>query len=346
MTSTRLTFELPPSLEATVPPEARGLARDAVRLLVAHRESGELVHTTFRHLPQFLDAGDLVVVNTSATIPAAIDARGTDGSDAVIHLSTCLTEGLWVVEPRRREGQGSARWSDGTVPRRFELGRRASVELMEPFLESNRLWVARLSLPTATLAWLAVHGRPIRYSYVEQAWPLSSYQNVYATEPGSAEMPSAGRPLSMRVITELVAKGVSVAPIVLHTGVASLEADEHPYPERVRVPPSTAAHINETHRAGGRVIAVGTTVVRAVETAAGHDGIVAPVDDWTDLIVTPERGVRAIDGIVTGWHEPAASHLDLLEAIARPDLLQRSYEASLAAGYLWHEFGDSHLVIP
>jgi S-adenosylmethionine:tRNA ribosyltransferase-isomerase len=143
-----------------------------------------------------------------------------------------------------------------------------------------------------------------------------------------------------------VAKGVGVTPIVLHTGVASLEADETPYPERLRVPATTAARVNGTHQAGGRVVAVGTTVVRALESAAGDDGTVQPVDGWTDLVVTPERGVRTVDGLLTGWHEPEASHLLMLEAVAGRSLLEASYEASLAEGYLWHEFGDVHLILP
>ena len=203
-------------------------------------------------------------------------------------------------------------------------------------------WIYR----SAVFAWLAVHGQPIRYGYVERPWPIDTYQNVYAMEPGSAEMPSAGRPFTPEVITRLVAKGVGVSPLVLHTGVASLEATELPYPERVRVPSSTASRVNDTHRNGGRVIAIGTTVVRGLEAAGGDDGIVRPLDGWTDLVITPERGVRVVDGLLTGWHEPEASHLLMLEAVAGRELLEQSYAASLDEGYLWHEFGDTHLILP
>ncbi len=190
-----------------------------------------------------------------------------------------------------------------------------------------------------------MHGRPIRYGYVDRPWPLTAYQNVYSAEPGSAEMPSAGRPFTAEVITRLVAKGVDVAPIVLHTGVASLEATELPYPERMRVPEPTADRVNLAHAGGHRVIAIGTTVVRALETATEPCGVVRPYDGWTDLVITPERGVYAVDGLLTGWHEPEASHLLMLEAVADRALLERSYAASLAEGYLWHEFGDVHLII-
>jgi S-adenosylmethionine:tRNA ribosyltransferase-isomerase len=341
----RLSFVLPPELEAREPPEARGLTRDAVRLMVARR-GGEIVHTTFTLLPAYLEPGDLLVINTSATLPAAVAATGGDGAAVVVHLSTQLDADRWVVEVRRPDGHSTRRWPVGeSPPRRLQLGPDASLTLLEPYGEARRLWTARLQLPQPLLTWLAVHGRPIRYGYVERPWPLSAYQNVYAMEPGSAEMPSAGRPFTADVIMRLVAKGIGVSPIVLHTGVASLEADEHPYPERLRVPSFTADRVNETHAAGRRVVAVGTTVVRALESAVGDDGMVRPLDGWTDVVITPERGVHAIDGLITGWHEPEASHLLMLEAVAGRELLDRSYEASLAQGYLWHEFGDLHLIL-
>ncbi len=340
----RLSFELPAHLEAGEPAEARGMTRDAVRMLVAERKTGRLTHTTFGTLPSFLHPGDLVVVNTSAVVPAAVAAASTNGSRLIVHLSTRLDDGRWVVEPRRIDGPTTRRW-DGPVPPRVELGSDATITFVEPYLDSARLWVADLDLPQPVFTWLAVHGRPIRYGYVDRPWPLSAYQNVYATEPGSAEMPSAGRPFTTEVITRLVAKGVGVTPLVLHTGVASLESTELPYPERLRVPATTAERVNATRRGGGRVIAVGTTVVRGLETA-GDAGVVRAIDGWTDLVITPERGVHVVDGLLTGWHEPAASHLLMLEAVAGRALLESSYAASLEGGYLWHEFGDMHLILP
>jgi S-adenosylmethionine:tRNA ribosyltransferase-isomerase len=192
---------------------------------------------------------------------------------------------------------------------------------------------------------LARHGEPIRYGYAGRPWPLDAYQNTYAITPGSAEMPSAGRPITRRLITELIARGVLIAPITLHTGVSSSERHEPPFPEAYEVPAATARLVTSTRAAGGRVIAVGTTVVRALETVARPDGFVAPGSGWTELVVQPERGVRVIDGLITGWHEPQASHLMMLEAIVGGDLLERSYQAGLERGYLWHEFGDSHLIL-
>jgi S-adenosylmethionine:tRNA ribosyltransferase-isomerase len=342
--TSRLSFELPTDLEAGEPAEARGMTRDAVRMLVAERKSGRLTHTTFRTLPTFLRAGDLVVINTSAVVPAAVLATSSVGTLSV-HLSTRLDDGRWVVEPRRIDGRTTRRW-DGPVPARVDIGPAASLAFVEPYLDSARLWVAELDVPQPVFTWLAVHGQPIRYGYVDRPWPISTYQNVYATEPGSAETPSAGRPFTPEVITRLVAKGIGVTPLVLHTGVASLESSELPYPERLRVPATTADRVNATRRSGGRVIAVGTTVVRGLETAGGEDGVVRAIDGWTDLVVTPQRGVRVVDGLLTGWHEPEASHLLMLEAVAGRALLESSYAASLECGYLWHEFGDMHLILP
>jgi S-adenosylmethionine:tRNA ribosyltransferase-isomerase len=345
LTPERLSFELPAHLEAREPAEARGLSRDAVRLMVAERATQRLTHTQFSFLPAFLEAGDLVVVNTSGVVPAAVRVHAEDGTALAVHLSTRLDDCRWVVEPRALVDRTTRRWS-GDVPRRLHAPDGARITLVEPYLGSTRLWVAELDLPQPVFTWLDAHGAPIRYSYVERPWPLSTYQNVYADEPGSAEMPSAGRAFTPEILTRLVAKGVGVTPIVLHTGVASLESDELPYPERVRVPAVTAERVNSTHAMGRRVIAVGTTVVRALETAADNEGHVVAYDGWTDLVITPERGVQAVDGLLTGWHEPEASHLLMLEAIAGRDLLEMSYAASLAEGYLWHEFGDLHLILP
>jgi S-adenosylmethionine:tRNA ribosyltransferase-isomerase len=315
-------------------------------MMVAHRSTGRLTHRTFSLLPSFLLPGDLVVVNTSGTIPAELDAVAGDGTPVVVHLSTQLEGEEWVVELRRPAGRGTQSWSGPPPASPLTLGPEASLVLHDRYGAAGRLWVAGLRLPQRTLTWLAAHGRPIRYGYVDRPWPLAAYQNVYATEPGSAEMPSAGRPFTPEIITRLVAKGVGVVPLVLHTGVASPEADELPYPERAHVPAGTAAAVNAARERGHRVIAVGTTVVRALETAVDRRGTAVPFDGWTDLVISPEQGVRIVDGLLTGWHEPEASHLLLLEAVADRDLLRRSYEASLAEGYLWHEFGDVHLILP
>jgi S-adenosylmethionine:tRNA ribosyltransferase-isomerase len=340
-----LTFALPPALEASSPPEARGLTRDAVRMMVARRHDGSITHGTFSDLPTVLEEGDLVVVNTSGTLAAELAANDPDGRPLAVHLSTELPAGLWTVE-LRADGQP---YFAGRAGDELTLPAGGRLSLLSPYAghpDGVRLWVASMALPEPLLGYLSAHGNPIRYGYVQGEWPISMYQNVYATEPGSAEMPSAGRPFTPEVLTRLIARGIGVAPVLLHTGVASLEASEVPYPEYFRVTPTTARRLNETRRGGGRVIAIGTTVVRALETVVDDRGEVSPGRGWTDTVVTPERPVRAVDGLLTGWHEPEASHLAMLEAIAGRDLLERSYALAVAGGYLWHEFGDVHLVLP
>ena len=272
---------------------------------------------------------------------------GTDhnGRSVDVHLSTQLPAGLWTVELR----EGERPLLGAAAGESLELPACGRVHLLAPYATHAggvRLWVAKIETPEPLHTYLALHGRPIAYGYVRGRWPISAYQNVYVTEPGSAEMPSAGRPFTAEILTRLVTRGIGVAPLLLHTGVASLEATEAPYPEYFRVAPSTANRINDTHRDGGRVIAVGTTVVRALETVVDRQGLVHAGSGWTDLVVTPDRIVRSLDGLLTGWHEPEASHLAMLEAIAGRDLLERSYAAALEGGYLWHEFGDVHLVLP
>jgi len=344
LTVDSLDFELPSALEATEPAEVRGRGRDDVRLLVARRRDSHLAHARFWQLPEFLQPGDLVVINTSATLPAAVP---TD-SGLELHFSTSLPAGLWLVELREPRGAASTPYQGGAPGDRLRLPRGAEVELLARWAGGDRLWVANVDLPGGQdlTTYLHAEGHPIRYSHITSPWPLDAYQTTYGTEPGSAEMPSAGRAFTPELFTALITKGIAVAPITLHTGVSSPEADEAPYPEPYRVPQSTAALVNHTHEQGHSVIAVGTTVVRALETVADETRTAHPAEGWTELVVTPERGVRVVDGLLTGWHEPRASHLALVESVAGRDLLERSYQAAIETGYRWHEFGDLHLVLP
>ncbi len=329
-------FELPPSLEAREPIEARGLSRDEVRLLVSYRTDDAIVHASFRDLPDFLKAGDLLVVNDSATLPAALTARRESGSEVALHLSTQLAREQWVVEPRKvsvRKGE-SMMLSGGVV-----------ALLIAPYRGSSRLWRARLDLQEPVTYYLQTWGRPISYKYVNGDWPIEMYQTIYARRPGSAEMPSAGRAFSERLIESLEAKGVRMAAITLHTGVSSVEDHERPYEECFRVPGATAEAIGDTRSRGRRVIAVGTTVVRALESAADENGSVRAAHGWTDLVVTAERGVSSVDALLTGFHEPRASHLAMLEAFAGRRHLEVAYTQALDQGYRWHEFGDLHLTL-
>jgi S-adenosylmethionine:tRNA ribosyltransferase-isomerase len=248
-----------------------------------------------------------------------------------------------VVEVRSVDGRRPARLPAGE---RLELRGGASLELIAPYASGQRLMLARLCCELLVDDYLEAYGEPIRYGHVARPWPLEAYQNVYATSPGSAEMPSAGRPITHELLSRLRARDVTVVPITLHAGVSSPESHEPPFPEWFEVPGRTAEELGAARRRGGRVIAVGTTVVRALESAAGAEECACARSGWTGLVITPECGVRVVDGMITGWHEPEASHLMMLEAVAGPELLQGSYEAALEHGYLWHEFGDSHLILP
>ncbi len=346
-----LDFELPPELEANEPPEARGLSRDEVRLMVTYAGDDRVVHARFRDLPDYLDAGDVLVVNTSGTMKAALEAeRGSDGTALKLHLSTRLPAGLWIVEVRRPAGTATEPFRFARSGETLRLPEDASAKLLAPYPREaadggSRLWVANLDLPAPLEQYLDRHGAPIKYGYVGEDWPISYYRTVYATEVGSAEMPSAGRAFTPEVVTRLVAKGVQVAPLILHTGVASLEEDEPPYAEFYRVPAATARLVNQAHSSGRRVVAVGTTVVRALETVTGPDGATHPGEGWTDEVITPERGVRSVSAMLTGLHEPRSTHLWMLEAVARRNHLGIAYAEALKEGYLWHEFGDLHLIL-
>lgn len=289
------TFDRPGALSAPSPPEARGLARDEVRLLVARPE--RLDHAVFRDLTRHLRAGDLVVVNTTATIAAALTGTRPDGRTVAVHLSSPLADNTYVVE--LRSADGALRVTDGRAGEQITLAEgRLTLQRAYPdpsLRVGSRLWQASFVLATDLQTQLLDRGRVIAYGYVDGRWPLEAYQTVFGRDPGSAEMASAGRPFSDHLVTDLITSGIQLAPITLHTGVSSLEAGELPLPERYRVPPSTA---------------------------------------------------RLVNGLVTGWHEPQASHLMLLEAVAGSGLVQRAYDAALAEKYLWHEFGDSALLLP
>jgi S-adenosylmethionine:tRNA ribosyltransferase-isomerase len=313
-----------------------------VAMLVASRSEGALTHACFCELGDFLRAGDLLVVNTSATLPAAVRSV-LDGEEVDVHFSTPTTDGNWVVELRTVDRRPLRHPPIGAS---VEMPGGARAELLAPYLGSTRLSVTRLWLDEPVEGYLGRHGQPIRYEHSVHERPIADYQTIFAREAGSAEMPSAARPFTGDLVAELVARGVMFAPVTLHCGVSSLEGGENPYPERYRVPAATAWLVNSVRWRGGRVIAVGTTVVRALETVAAPAGVVAAGSGVTNLTVTPERGLRAVDGLITGWHEPESSHLSLLEAAAGPALLRRSYEAAYAAGYRFHEFGDSHLILP
>lgn len=342
-----LFFERPDRLQATAPPEARGIARDEVRLLVSSVDRH--VHTQFTELANHLTPGDLLVVNRSATIPASLTVTSYSNPRVgafTLNFSTNYGGGLWLVEPR---------WSSsrpGPLPLTagetiLVGGLPARLVSTHPGLE--RLWFLQGDPQLENL--IPTLGKPIRYGYVNETYSLDAYQTIFGTVPGSAEMPSAGRPFTQRVLDSLTARGINIVEITLHTGVSSLEietdaVEEHPmYAEPFEVTAATANAVNKAHENGQRVVAVGTTVVRALESAWDGTQVQANAG-FTRLMVHPERGVHTVDGLITGLHDPLASHLAMLYAVAGRDMILAGYEEAVAHEYLWHEFGDSHLILP
>ena len=339
-------FHSSPESTAVAPPEVRGTSRDDVRLLVARPDAVE--HHHFHDLAALLEPGDLVVVNNSATVNGEIDAVRA-GSPIVLHAATRLDAHTWVVELRTAPAAADP-ILDALAGETIGVG-ELPVTLLEPYPHAgssptgsgNRLWRARVEGDLRAL--LDRHGRPIAYGYLDRRYPLAAYQSVFSQVPGSAEMASAGRPFTDELITRLVAKGIGVAPITLHTGVSSQEADEGPQSEWYHVRASTARLVELTRAHGGRVVATGTTVTRALESAV-LDGTIQESWGWTDRVVTPEHPPVVVNGLITGWHDAEASHLLLVEAVAGTALAQSAYDAAVADGYRWHEFGDSALFLP
>lgn len=337
-----LIFERPAELAATAPAEARGIARDEVRLMVSTPRGHD--HARFYDLAAFLRAGDLLVVNESATLPASLPAFGEAGQ-FTLNLSTQLGGGLWIAEPRYSSAQ------PGPLPLRvgdaFTLA-GLPARFVAPYPGLKRLWFVRAADDLTTV--MRDCGQPIRYGYVQQSYPLTDYQTIFARVPGSAEMPSASYPFTQRVLDRLAAKGVQIARVVLHTGVSSLEVEAEDveaqplYPEPFVVPQATADAINSARETGRRVIAVGTTVVRALESAWDGERVRA-ARGYTRLYVHPRRGVHTVDGLITGLHDPVTSHLAMLYAVAGQRFIQDAYREAVRMGYLWHEFGDSQLIL-
>lgn len=304
---------------ASGPPERRGLRRDQVRLLVGTTQGVRLQR--FQELDRILQAGDLIVVNDSATVPAALEGRDPEGRPVLLHLSTRLAPGRWVAEVRERAWPTRVLLPEG-VEVRPHGAYRGSARLRKIDFDPDEGYLKR---------W----GRPIRYPYLKGATSLAEHQTIFARHPGSAEMPSAGRAFSPELVGRLRRRGVDLARITLHTGVASLENGEKPYPEWYEVSAEAAGQIARA----SRVIAVGTTVVRALETTGGAAG-----SGWTELVLGEGDRLRVVDDLISGFHPPDASHLRLLTAVVGRRRLERDYRSAARSGLLSHEFGDLHLM--
>lgn len=330
-----------PSLpEARSTPEARGLQRDEVRLLVSVGQ--EHHHSSFKELAGFLRSGDLLVVNRSATLAASLEAEGSPGT-FMLNLSTRYGTGLWLTEPR---------WSPsrpGPLP--LSTGERIMVAgsaatVLAPYPGLPRLRFVAFEQDPVRL--MRRHGRPIRYGYLSADTVLADYQTIFADRPGSAEMPSAARPFTVRVLESLERAGIELVSLTLHAGVSSLEhGDLHGgelYPEPFELTTDAAAHLNDANRLGRRIIAVGTTVVRAL-TSTWDGRAFRAARGMTRVYVRPGRQLPPLAGLLTGFHDPKATHLALLEALAGRELVADGYRQARESGYLWHEFGDVNLLL-
>jgi S-adenosylmethionine:tRNA ribosyltransferase-isomerase len=334
------TLTLPPERRAGLPAELRGGRRDQARLLVIDRAARTLAHSRLDGLGEFLQPGDLLVFNTSRTLPAALPARRENGE--AVELRPCVRRGeswdVLAVQPSPPHEN---------VPLRE--GERLSLDRASAIVEGRRpdiplLW--RLRLDRSALDLILRVGHPIRYSYVPDAVPLEYYQSIFATQSGSAESPSAGRAFTWELILALRRRGVQTAGVLLHTGLSSFQddafdAEHHLFEEWFAIGRATADAV----RSARRVIAVGTTVVRALETAATGPRAVRVMEGWTDLRIGSGAQLQAVQGLITGFHEPQASHFDLLRAFLDEPLLARAYAQAIEHGYLWHEFGDLTLII-
>ncbi|MDW3652138.1 MAG: S-adenosylmethionine:tRNA ribosyltransferase-isomerase [Bacteroidia bacterium] len=340
-------FDLPDSLACPLPTERRNIKRDEVRLLVS-KDSGELLHDHFHQLDHYLSPGDVLVVNTSATIPAALPLKLSGGIPAKLHLSTRLSERKWLVEIREIQGDKSIRWKEGEQGMIFDLPAGGRIQLQERHYREEHLldlWKAEIHLDQELETYLAKHGRPIKYTQLNESYPLSYYQTQFSFHPGSVEMPSAGRAFSLELMKRLIRKGIVFAPILLHCGVSSLEEGEKPYSEYMEVNPLSALRINEAKRMGKRIIAVGTTAIRAIESAVNEAGIIEPYRGKTDLYIHESYPIKVTDGLLSGFHEPKASHLHILQALLGFKHIERAYKEAIRSAYHWHQFGDLHLML-
>ena len=254
-----------------------------------------------------------------------------------------------MVEVRRADGSGPQ--TDVSPGEVIELSGEQQVRVDAAFPDEGeagaRLWRVTPVPGRDRTGYLLEHGRPIRYGYLSGSRPIDDLQNVYGLQPGSAEMASAGRPFTAELLVRLMARGVTVAPIVLQAASPAPRRTSHPCPSGSRclwTRPGWSTECGLGGQAGG-----GGRHDRGAGTREGGRrgrGTVRPRAGWTDLVLGPDRPAQVVSGLISGLHPPEASHLLLLEAVAGPALVQQAYAAAVAEGYLWHEFGDSMLFLP
>jgi S-adenosylmethionine:tRNA ribosyltransferase-isomerase len=347
VTKTIIRFELPEYLACPKPTEERNLLRDEVRLLVT-TSSGQIDHTRFNRLDQYLNPGDVLVVNTSATVPSALPVTLPNGQKGMVHVSSNINAHKWLIEIREVSGNKTIRWKEGEEGMILQLPSSASITLKQRYYKDQQLldlWYAEFRSNEQPVKYMAVNAHPIKYEKLDAHYPMSYYQTFFSFYPGSSEMPSAGRGFTKTLVDRLLKKGVVFAPILLHTGISSLEENESPYPEYMEIDPVSASIINMAKNQGERIIAVGTTAIRAIETAVNGDGNLVPYQGKTELFINENYTMKIADGLITGFHEPKASHLHILKAVAGFDHIENAYQTAIKADYYWHQFGDLHLIL-
>jgi S-adenosylmethionine:tRNA ribosyltransferase-isomerase len=329
---------------------------DDERLLHVDPSAGRFRDARLGDLGTLLRAGDLLVVNDAATLPASLAARAPSGEPLEVRLAgereggrfhaVLFGAGDWRLPTERRPPPPPLARGD-----RLTFGAELAATVEEVDAEHPRLVGVRFDRDGAAL-WSALYrvGRPVQYSYLAGPLALWSVQTAYGSRPWSVEMPSAGRPLTWRLLRELGRRGVALAAVTHAAGLSSTGEPALdgalPLPERYSIGAAAVAAVEAARAEGGRVVAVGTTVVRALEGAAArHGGALAAGDGVTDLRVGPGFAPRVVDGLLTGMHDPTTSHFQLLGAFAPAPLLERAFAHAAAVGYLQHEFGDSNLIL-
>jgi S-adenosylmethionine:tRNA ribosyltransferase-isomerase len=302
-------------------------------------------------LPRLLGPGDVLVVNDAATLPASLRA----GPELELRLVSAETDGSFRAiafgagdSTQPTESRGAPRALHEGEQLRFSAELSASVVHVDA--ADGRL--IRVRFHTSGAAFLRAlyrHAKPIQYAYAPGPLALWDVQNRYAARPWAFELPSAGRPLTFEALFEIEKRGASLtyvthAASISSTGSEQLDA-RLPLAERYEIGAQAASSISRAHHAGGRVIAAGTSVVRALEARAAADGCVAAGSGETELRLSASYQPRVVDGLLTGLHEPGTSHFELLEAFAPRSLLLRAVDHAARTGYLQHEFGDSCLVL-
>jgi S-adenosylmethionine:tRNA ribosyltransferase-isomerase len=326
------------------------------RLLVIDPQRGSFGDATVGDLQNFILEGDLVILNDAATLPSSLTGQSERESPIEIRLcggdrggqyrAVLLGAGDWRTPTEHRPPPEPLAVGDRVL---LGHGFWATIEVVEPV--SPRLVRLRFNLDGASL-WQALyrHGRPVQYAYMGEPLPLWSVQNCYACRPWAAERPSAGRPLTVGQLVGLSRRGAAIATITHAAGLSStgdpaIDA-ALPLPEWYDIPAATIAAIERARARGGRIIAVGTTVVRSLEGCVARHGQLRPGEGETDLVIGPEHRLQVVDSLLTGLHEPTVSHHKLLMAFVPAPLLRASYEHAGLAGYLGHEFGDVSLMLP